>query len=73
MHFTVTLAGLKNIVRYIEEFVKQRFVKLWFHCNEYLSLSNGPRLNPGLGNPGEGSYFPMKVTGVLVGNFRDHP
>ena len=34
IHFTVTLAGTKNIVRYIEDFVKQRFVKSRFHCTE---------------------------------------
>ena len=32
IHFTVTLAGLTNIVRYTEGFVIQRFVKSRFHC-----------------------------------------
>ena len=31
IHFTVTLAGLKNIVRYTEDFV-MRFVKSRFYC-----------------------------------------
>ena len=37
IHFTVTLVGLKTIVRYIEEFVISKFVKSRFHdalsCN----------------------------------------
>ena len=32
IHFTAILAELKNIVCYIEDFVKQRFVKSRFHC-----------------------------------------
>ena len=32
IHFTVTFAGPKNIVRHTEEFVKLRFVKSMFHC-----------------------------------------
>ena len=32
IHFTVTLAGLKDIVRYTKDFVIKRFVKLRFHC-----------------------------------------
>ena len=31
IHFTVTLAGLKNIVRYTEDFLISRFVKSRFH------------------------------------------
>ena len=32
LHFTVTLVGLKTIVRYIEDFVVSKFVKSRFHC-----------------------------------------
>ena len=32
IHFTVTLAGLQNIVCYTEDFVILRFVKSRFHC-----------------------------------------
>ena len=32
IHFTIILAGLKKIVRYIEDFVIQRFVTSRFHC-----------------------------------------
>ena len=32
IHFTVTLAGLKIIVRYTKDFVTKRFVKSSFHC-----------------------------------------
>ena len=32
IHFTVTLVGLKTIVRYIEDFVVSKFVKSRFHC-----------------------------------------
>ena len=32
IHFTLTLGGTQNIVHYIEDFIKQRFVKLGFHC-----------------------------------------
>ena len=38
IHFTVTLAGLQNIVRYTEDFVKWRFVKSRFHCTKLLLL-----------------------------------
>ena len=32
IQFTVTLAGLKNFVRYTEDLVIKRFVKSRFHC-----------------------------------------
>ena len=32
IYFTVTLAGLKNIVHYTKDFVIKRFVKARFHC-----------------------------------------
>ena len=32
IQFTVTLAGLKNIVRYTEDLVIKRFVKSRLHC-----------------------------------------
>ena len=32
IHFTVTLAGLKNIVCYTKDFVILRFIKSRFHC-----------------------------------------
>ena len=38
MHFTITLAGTYDIVRYIEDFVKWRFVKSRFHCNSNLNV-----------------------------------
>ena len=37
IHFTVTLAGTKNIVRYIEDFVKSRF-----HCTRAVARYFGP-------------------------------
>ena len=32
LSLTITLAGLKNSLRYIEDFVKWRFAKWRFHC-----------------------------------------
>ena len=34
IHFTVTLAGRRNIVRYTKDFVIQRFVRSRFHCSK---------------------------------------
>ena len=58
IHFTVTLAGLKKIVRYTEDFVRQRFVKSGFHCNILFRAGNtflrphSPRRLRQLGNRG---------------------
>ena len=37
IHFTATLAGLKNIVSYTEDFVMWRCVKSRFHCTRLVA------------------------------------
>ena len=40
IHFTVTLAGLKNIIRHTGDFVIKGFAILGFHCSEVKRSKN---------------------------------